>query len=100
MDAAPDILVKHFLFGGGATKSTGFAVGVKPNGLRACSKYFPVLVTAMQNNSQFNSFRLLVLGSVLVLAPAMLAQEAAKPLKRSEERRVGKECRSRWTPYH
>ena len=35
----------------------------------------------MQNNSQFNSFRLLVLGSVLVLAPAMLAQEAAKPLK-------------------
>src|SRR3712207_9303570 len=23
-----------------------------------------------------------------------------KPLKRSEERRVGKECRSRWSPYH
>ena len=22
------------------------------------------------------------------------------PLKRSEERRVGKECRSRWSPYH
>jgi len=21
-------------------------------------------------------------------------------LKRSEERRVGKECRSRWSPYH
>ena len=25
--------------------------------------------------------------------------EAAK-LRRSEERRVGKECRSRWSPYH
>src|SRR5258707_7959523 len=23
-----------------------------------------------------------------------------KPLARSEERRVGKECRSRWSPYH
>ena len=23
-----------------------------------------------------------------------------EPLKRSEERRVGKECRSRWSPYH
>ena len=22
------------------------------------------------------------------------------PFKRSEERRVGKECRSRWSPYH
>ena len=25
---------------------------------------------------------------------------AAHSLKRSEERRVGKECRSRWSPYH
>src|SRR5256885_8468879 len=25
---------------------------------------------------------------------------AAKSVKRSEERRVGKECRSRWSPYH
>ena len=25
---------------------------------------------------------------------------AAIALKRSEERRVGKECRSRWSPYH
>ena len=23
-----------------------------------------------------------------------------KPKRRSEERRVGKECRSRWSPYH
>ena len=27
-------------------------------------------------------------------------QKVAKLSKRSEERRVGKECRSRWSPYH
>ena len=26
--------------------------------------------------------------------------KAAKKSSRSEERRVGKECRSRWSPYH
>ena len=26
--------------------------------------------------------------------------EAEAPNPRSEERRVGKECRSRWSPYH
>ena len=27
-------------------------------------------------------------------------KESTQALKRSEERRVGKECRSRWSPYH
>src|SRR5476651_2830678 len=27
-------------------------------------------------------------------------QDAAGAARRSEERRVGKECRSRWSPYH
>ena len=27
-------------------------------------------------------------------------QRIGKKLLRSEERRVGKECRSRWSPYH
>jgi len=27
-------------------------------------------------------------------------KETKAPMKRSEERRVGKECRSRWSPYH
>ena len=27
-------------------------------------------------------------------------KSCALPKKRSEERRVGKECRSRWSPYH
>ena len=29
-----------------------------------------------------------------------VAAVAATSLSRSEERRVGKECRSRWSPYH
>src|SRR5258708_40048721 len=31
------------------------------------------------------------------LSPSSAAES---PLHRSEERRVGKECRSRWSPYH
>ena len=30
----------------------------------------------------------------------MLREEADQMDDRSEERRVGKECRSRWSPYH
>ena len=29
-----------------------------------------------------------------------LTEGAKRSLERSEERRVGKECRSRWSPYH
>ena len=36
--------------------------------------------------------------------PNIIEQKGDKPdfviLDRSEERRVGKECRSRWSPYH
>ena len=32
--------------------------------------------------------------------PTPAAPAAPTPLPRSEERRVGKECRSRWSPYH
>ena len=31
---------------------------------------------------------------------AQRVAQAGVPLSRSEERRVGKECRSRWSPYH
>src|SRR3712207_7247019 len=35
-----------------------------------------------------------------VRAVEAAAAPAQRPLERSEERRVGKECRSRWSPYH
>ena len=31
---------------------------------------------------------------------SLLAQTRGQKVIRSEERRVGKECRSRWSPYH
>ena len=36
-----------------------------------------------------------------ILAPMIAGMELSQDLaSRSEERRVGKECRSRWSPYH
>ena len=32
--------------------------------------------------------------------PLCIAFDANAQIRRSEERRVGKECRSRWSPYH
>src|SRR5256885_5103141 len=38
--------------------------------------------------------------AILVASAYPLGENAAKKSGRSEERRVGKECRSRWSPYH
>ena len=35
-----------------------------------------------------------------ISASARLEGKFAQAMERSEERRVGKECRSRWSPYH
>ena len=35
-----------------------------------------------------------------VCFPGGLMEKGESPEDRSEERRVGKECRSRWSPYH
>ena len=41
-----------------------------------------------------------VKGEWKVCSPATVADFSAIGYLRSEERRVGKECRSRWSPYH
>ena len=47
------------------------------------------------------SFKLLVAAAVFVASFAVGAQTIfSSSGYRSEERRVGKECRSRWSPYH
>ena len=38
--------------------------------------------------------------AVLRFGGPMQIQESNRERRRSEERRVGKECRSRWSPYH
>src|SRR3712207_6391580 len=40
------------------------------------------------------------MGSMFYMDMMSLDNEEARDLLRSEERRVGKECRSRWSPYH
>ena len=39
-------------------------------------------------------------GAVVENLPANAGHTGSSPGLRSEERRVGKECRSRWSPYH
>ena len=39
-------------------------------------------------------------GKVIQLEVKVLSSERIRAINRSEERRVGKECRSRWSPYH
>ena len=55
-----------------------------------------------------NLFQMSILGSLLIIFITLLRRllinkipkMAFSLLWRSEERRVGKECRSRWSPYH
>ena len=42
----------------------------------------------------------MVLGTGCAKKPAVETSETVTSQARSEERRVGKECRSRWSPYH
>ena len=39
-------------------------------------------------------------GTILVTLICLMMHVENRGLTRSEERRVGKECRSRWSPYH
>ena len=43
---------------------------------------------------------LMTTGSLTIAAGAVIFLVITLILVRSEERRVGKECRSRWSPYH
>ena len=45
---------------------------------------------------QLDAFQLVLVGTVLETSCFLFEM----PTGRSEERRVGKECRSRWSPYH
>ena len=49
----------------------------------------------VQRNERFDAELLEQLAHLLVMIERRLVEAA-----RSEERRVGKECRSRWSPYH
>src|SRR5438270_546658 len=64
-------------------------------GVQTCA--LPISFFAMGIITQkMAAFRAVILGTLVAMAAfAILAL-----YPRSEERRVGKECRSRWSPYH
>ena len=65
-----------------------------------------IQITQEDRHLHKGSFSRLAIGTTLsrgdLIHLALMASEnrAAHALGRSEERRVGKECRSRWSPYH
>ena len=56
----------------------------------------------VENPATEESYARISLGSKADVDKAVAAAKAAFPTfsQTSEERRVGKECRSRWSPYH
>ena len=59
------------------------------------SDYKDIWVYAEQRDGKLMNVALELLGE-----GAKLTKDISDDLTRSEERRVGKECRSRWSPYH
>ena len=54
----------------------------------------------MQRSNVSTILNQLVKKGILVKGNTRPVQYKLKEVLRSEERRVGKECRSRWSPYH
>jgi len=62
--------------------------------------YLPATVPAMVGTWTAVLARFGTMTLAEVLEPAIELAHGGFPISRSEERRVGKECRSRWSPYH
>ena len=58
-----------------------------------------VLLTSNYLRGAISGLGLVNVGAALVELADVIGRRASKH-SRSEERRVGKECRSRWSPYH
>src|ERR1039458_9820633 len=58
----------------------------------------PLLIEDLQRHGMTSHDAILRMGQLASLG--VLAYAIGKLTLRSEERRVGKECRSRWSPYH
>ena len=78
---------------------------MKRNILLAAWMLFPFAAFAQNDTLTNERERLITLNEAIALArtqsvDAAVALNELKTSYRSEERRVGKECRSRWSPYH
>ena len=69
-----------------------------PRRRRICG--VPQVDTFCPNGCENTEPILLTLDEYEVIRLVDLEQQTHEQCARSEERRVGKECRSRWSPYH
>src|SRR2546430_11450006 len=70
------------------------------NTLRMVSRVMTQLYDDCLRPSGLRVTQFSILAAVARLGEASLKQLEDELANRSEERRVGKECRSRWSPYH
>jgi len=82
---------------------SGAAAGME----RANADYIGMLATVMNSLSMQHALEHIGVSTRVLSAIPMASvcepyvrRRALRHLERSEERRVGKECRSRWSPYH
>ena len=77
--------------------------GVEPSPLTTTSPAFTQIAPAMSSEEEFSLAGITITfnsgTTISGLADLFANREFSIP-DRSEERRVGKECRSRWSPYH
>ena len=71
----------------------------------AVGEYLAVLVTGAYNYAMSSHYNCITKPPIVMIADgkdklAVRRETFADMTARSEERRVGKECRSRWSPYH
>src|SRR5256885_16731543 len=71
----------------------------EPPGVCAGSYGFRVLLGAAPANSVVTVLPMMTAPAPRSMVTTGASREGVRPA-RSEERRVGKECRSRWSPYH
>ena len=58
------------------------------------------IVTRLNEYAEIINLFTRILSGILVLGLYASNKTSSMKMPRSEERRVGKECRSRWSPYH
>ena len=69
--------------------------------MQISDSFFPTGLYTMSNGLEtlFSEKRITGMDELYELVQTNIVQQIG-PCDRSEERRVGKECRSRWSPYH